>query len=49
MVLEVLGVWRPGKDATLIVYALLLAMAALAVVTFTGFITESPHRRAPKR
>jgi len=33
----------------LIVYVLLFAMLALAVVTFTGFITESPHRRAPKR
>jgi hypothetical protein len=32
-----------------IVYVLLIAMAALAVVTFTGSITESPHRRAPKR
>jgi len=33
----------------LIVYVLLFAMAALAVVAFTGFITESEHRRAPKR
>jgi hypothetical protein len=49
MVLEVLGEWHPGKDATLIVYVLLLAMAALAVVTFTGSITESTHRRATKR
>jgi len=40
---------RPRKDATLIVYVLLLAMAALAVVTFTGSITESTHRRATKR
>jgi hypothetical protein len=38
-----------GKDAILIVYVLLFAMAALAVVTFTGYITESPQRRAPKR
>ena len=33
----------------MIVYALLLATATLVVVTFIGFITESPHTRAPKR
>ena len=38
-----------GKDAILIVYVLLFAMAALAVVTFTGSITESSQKRAPKR
>jgi hypothetical protein len=38
-----------GRTPPLIVYVLLFAMAALAVVTFTGFITESEHRRAPKR
>jgi hypothetical protein len=32
-----------------IVYALLIATATLVVVTFTGFITESPHTRGPKR
>jgi hypothetical protein len=40
---------RPRKDANLIVYVLLLAMAALAIVTLTGSITESAHRRATKR
>ena len=33
----------------MIVYVLLFAMATLAVVTFTGYITELTERRAPKR